>query len=353
VAEEMKLSYGKETNVTADDIAITSGCNLAFVAAIITLAEKGDEVILPVPWYFNHEMTLSMLGITTIVLWTSPEAGFLPSPAECEKLITPNTKAIVLVTPNNPTGAIYPAPLLASFASLAKAHNIALVIDETYRDFLVAASLPPHRLFSPPSSVPTPDIPSNWDWRATLIHLFSFSKSYCIPGHRVGLLCASPQLMPSLNVALDNIQICAPRPPQIALASVLPALRPFVRANAQALQHRHSLFASLLPKSWTIGAQGGYYAFVKHPFVDIGSKDVCKRLAEQMGVICLPAGFFGPSTLSSEESVSQPAPSAEVTANPDERWVRFSVANVDDEKVKLVCERLAECVEVFGWKVEH
>ncbi|THH27894.1 hypothetical protein EUX98_g6294 [Antrodiella citrinella] len=319
MVEEMKIAYGGDADVdlTAEDVAITAGCNLAFFASVMTVAEKGDEVILPVPWYFNHEMTLSSLGVTIVTLQTSPENAFQPSPEECKKLITPKTKAIVLVTPNNPTGAIYPPSLIASFAKLARAHNIALILDETYRDFLNSAHLPPHRLFS--TAREADGLSADWSWRSTIIHLFSFSKSYCIPGHRVGMICASPSLIPQLNKSLDNIQICAPRPPQLALAECLSQLRPFVKDTARALEKRHTLFKEFLPPRWKVGAQGGYYAFVKHPFRDVDARTVCERLAKEIGVICLPAGFFGP---------------ADSTGMKDaERWVRFSVANVDDAKI--------------------
>ncbi|TFY64188.1 hypothetical protein EVJ58_g2791 [Rhodofomes roseus] len=311
--EEMKYRYGEDIDVTPGDIAITAGCNLAFVSIAMTLADAGDEMILPLPWYFNHEMTLTTLNIKTVLLPTRPEDGFMPSIPVCESLITPKTKAIVLVTPNNPTGCVYPSSLIADFAKLARKHNIALVIDETYRDFVTTG--PPHDLFKP-FSIP------DWDWRSTFIHLYSFSKAYCIPGHRLGLLCASPALIPHVNAALDSLQICAPRPPQVALAPLLPSLRPFVDATARA-----------------IGSQGGYYAFVKHPFRGVHANTVCKRLAQELGVVVLPAGFFGPN--------QQPKSGEE-----PERWIRFSVANVDDEKVKLVCERLKESESVFGWEVE-
>ncbi|KAL4245624.1 Pyridoxal phosphate-dependent transferase [Abortiporus biennis] len=355
IVQEMKIAYGKNADISPDDIAITAGCNLAFSAAIMTIAERGDQVILPVPWYFNNEMTLSMLGIETVCLPTSPDAGFLPSAEECSKLITPKTKAIVLVSPNNPTGAIYPASLLAEFAALAHKYQIALIIDETYHDFIPDDSLPPHNLFfsttapstnsnlisiqshDSPTRISPQGLPEDWSWRNTLIHIFSFSKSYCIPGHRVGLVCASPDLIPSLNIALDNLQICAPRPPQLALSAVLPLLRPFVRKNKEDLLHRHKIFKEHLPAGWDIGAQGGYFAFVKHPWKGVKSEVVCKRLAEEIGVVCLPASFFGPAS----------------SGTGLERWVRFSVANVDDEKLKLVCLRLKEAMDVFGWELEN
>ncbi|KAI0369466.1 PLP-dependent transferase [Pilatotrama ljubarskyi] len=338
---EMKRAYGADADVTPDDLAVTAGCNLAFVAVAMTLADAGDEVILPVPWYFNHEMTLTMLGIKPVLLHTYAREGFMPSVERCAALITEKTKAIVLVSPNNPTGAIYPPSLIASFAKLARDRHVALVLDETYRDFITTHA--PHHLFSKPSSgrAATEHTPSaDWDWRSTFISLFSFSKSYCIPGHRLGLVCASAEIMPSLNTALDSLQICAPRPPQVALAPLIPSLRPFVRATAEAVAHRHTLFKERLPARWKIGSQGGYYAFVRHPFKGKHANEVCKRLAQETGVLTLPAGFFGPK---GEE---------DKTVMDEDRWVRFSVANVDDRKVELVCERLAESEQAFGWELD-
>ncbi|KAI0703772.1 pyridoxal phosphate-dependent transferase [Cytidiella melzeri] len=334
VVDEMKTIYGPGADVSREDVSVTAGCNLAFAAAAMTVASKGDEVILPVPWYFNHEMTLTMLGMKPIRLVTSPQDGFQPSVIECAKLITPATRAIVLVTPNNPTGAIYTPELIDSFAALAYEHQLPLIIDETYRDFIIDG--PPHRLFT---TSHTSSLPQSWSWRQTLIHLFSFSKSYCIPGHRLGLIVSSPSIGPALNTALDNTQICAPRPAQRALAPLLPSLRPFVRASALAVQARHVLFKNAVPRRWHIGSQGAYYAFVKHPFKDVDASEVCKRVAQEIGVISLPAGFFGPGVEGRAEGEMG-------------RWIRFSVANVDDEKVKKVCGRLEECESTFGWELD-
>ena len=106
------------------------------------------------------------------------------------------------------------------------------------------------------------------------------------------------------------------------------------------------MFKSLLPPKWKIGAQGGYYAFVKHPFVEKGATEVAKRLAEEIGVVCLPAGFFGPKTGIEASGIDN-----EKHEHIEDRWIRFSVANVDDDKVRHVCERLKESETAFGWKV--
>ncbi|KAJ7599120.1 PLP-dependent transferase [Mycena floridula] len=321
LAQEMRLIYGaREADITPQDLALTAGCNMAFIAAVMSVADAGDEVILPVPWYFNHQMSLNLLGISAVPLRVSAEESFMPSVERCKALITSKTRAIALVSPNNPTGTIYSSSLISAFAALAREHNIALIIDETYRDFIVTG--PPHSLFSS-------------DWRTNFISLYSFSKAYCIPGHRLGAIAASPVLIESIKTILDCLQICPPRPVQLALAPLLSSLRDSIRQTAIALQKRHELFKEVLPSRWIIGSQGGYYAFVKHPFIGATSKDVSRRLAEEMGVITLPSAFF-------DEEQSG-------TVEERHRWIRFSVANVDDGKVRKVCERLRESETRFDW----
>ncbi|TRM69968.1 pyridoxal phosphate-dependent transferase [Schizophyllum amplum] len=331
LAAEMKHIYGNSCDVTSSDIALTTGCNLAFVASIMALTDAGDEVILPVPWYFNHQMTLSMLGLETVCLRTYPEDGFQPSIERCEKLITPKTRAIALVTPNNPTGSIYSAELLAQFVKLATDKGVALIIDETYRDFITSGE-PPHALFASDA------------WRRTVVHCYSFSKAYCIPGHRLGAIVAAPEFLTHVKTVLDTVQICPPRVVQLALGPLLPSLRDFVAETARAVEHRHVLFRNALPPSWRLGAQGGYYAFVRHPFKHVAAFDVCKRLATEMGVVTLPSAFFCEQKVGGEVK--------EVTVEEEDKWIRFSVANINDEKVQKVCERLKESETALGWELE-
>ena len=117
------------------------------------------------------------------------------------------------------TGAIYPASLIASFADLAVKHRLPLIIDETYRDF-VTTEAPPHALFTRAEP-----------WRPNFIHLFSFSKSYCLPGYRLGAIAASPEYLVSVKTVLDCLQICPPGPVRLGLAPLLPSLRAFVSEN--------------------------------------------------------------------------------------------------------------------------
>ncbi|KAJ3743436.1 pyridoxal phosphate-dependent transferase [Lentinula detonsa] len=365
LALEMRDSYGhgaKTVDISPNDIAITSGCNLAFVATIMAIADAGDEVILPVPWYFNHQMTLTLLGITPIPLITSPESSFLPSAALASSLITSKTRAIALVTPNNPTGAVYPPSLIAQFAKLASEKGIALILDETYRDFIVGDAdviERPHGLFDSDSEsedkLLTTISNKKLPWHSTLISLYSFSKSYRIPGHRLGAITASPELLREICKVLDTLQICAPRPVSSvdtnSKKSVLSTLKFDILSTALAIHARQRLFKDTLEKEaprWRVVSQGAYYAFVQHPFPDHGSEEICRKLVEEVGVRVLPGSFF----FDKEVAVTSEAPSMREL----DRYIRFSVANVSDEKVVQVCRRLGEAErmfrEEFGWLVE-
>lgn len=220
--------------------------------------------------------------------------------------------------------------MIASFADLAAKHHLPLIIDETYRDF-VTTEAPPHTLFTRVEP-----------WRPNFIHLFSFSKSYCLPGYRLGAIAASPQFLVSVKTVLDCLQICPPRAVQLGLAPLLPSLRAFVRENALAVNSRHALFKSLLPPGWTIGAQGGYFAFVKHPFNKIGAERLARTLVEKEGLLTLPATFFMPSRSSTHDIRQKDGPDGEGAADlvEEERWLRFSVANVSDDSVRDACRRL-------------
>ncbi|GAA5860394.1 hypothetical protein JCM3774_000405 [Rhodotorula dairenensis] len=324
VADHVNSSYAvnpdthEERRIAAENVAITAGCNLAFYASMLALAEPGDEIILPSPWYFNAHMTVEQLGLSLVPL-PCAAPSFLPSVRACAALITPKTKAIVLITPNNPTGAIYPPELLREFARLAQEHRVALVLDETYRDFVPAG--PPHDLFA------------ETDWPLYLIHLFSFSKSYAIPGHRLGGVIASPTFLAQVSKLLDCIQICPARPAQRAVEWAIQALAEWRAETRTELQRRQRVFRELLDdvQGWQVATGGAYFAYVKHPYKGASSELVSQRLAEQVGIITLPGTFFSP-------------PFADID---EDRYIRFSIANVDETTLRRVPARLEKLNQLW------
>ncbi len=307
LAADIGRLYGARPSPS--QVAITAGCNQAFCAAILALATAGDEVILPQPHYFNHKMWLDALGVAAVPLAFRPDAGGVPDPDEAAARIGPRTRAIVLVTPNNPTGAVYPPEVIARFYALAQRHGIALILDETYRDFLPDDSRP-HALFDDPA------------WPETLVHLYSFSKVFAITGHRVGALVAGPRLMASVEKAVDCIAICAPRLGQEAALFGLTALREWVTGNTLLMRSRAAAFRLAVEglPDWRLVSIGAYFAYVEHPFADRPAYAVAKALAERQSLLTLPGSMFGEG---------------------QDRYLRLAFANVPGESASTVAARLA------------
>jgi aspartate/methionine/tyrosine aminotransferase len=287
--EALRASYAAHvsdlyrTVIAPSRIAITAGCNQAFVSTVMTLFAAGDSVIIPTPWYFNHAMTVQMLGVEAIPLPCRAENALVPEATDAERLIRPDTRAILLVTPNNPTGAVYPPETIAAFSDLCRRRGLWLILDETYRDF-IATNIAPHHAFGD-------------DGRDShIVSLYSFSKSYCIPGHRVGVIIGHEAFMDGLAKVLDCVQICAPRAAQMALVWAIPALADWRGANRAIIAERARVFRASMTAcpGWRVLSLGAYFAYVAHPFADESASDVARRLAQQAGVLTLPGPYFGP-----------------------------------------------------------
>ncbi len=298
--------------VDPKQVAITSGCNQAFAGAIAALCSEGDNVILPTPWYFNHKMWLDMSGVRSNALPVGPD--MLPDPDQAAALITDRTRAIALVTPNNPAGVEYPADLVQAFFDLARARGIALIIDETYRDFDSRRG-PPHALFQDPA------------WDDTLIHLYSFSKAYRLTGHRVGALIASNARLAEVEKFLDTVAICPNQIGQHAalfgmqnLSQWLAGERDEILVRRQAITDNMS---KLTAKGWELLGLGGYFAYMQHPF-PLSSADLAPQMVRDAGVLCLPGTMFCPDTDASGQ-----------------RQLRIAFANLDAAGIAVLFDRLA------------
>jgi aspartate/methionine/tyrosine aminotransferase len=302
--------YGGAVNTA--QAAITSGCNQAFAAAISTLCAEGDEVILPVPWYFNHKMWLDMAGAKAVPL--TCEGDMMPDPWDAAKLITPHTRAIVLVTPNNPTGAEYPDDLITAFYDIAKSRGIAMIVDETYRDFHSSADAP-HSLFT------------RADWDDTLIHLYSFSKAYRLTGHRVGAMIASPERLAEAEKFLDTVAICPNQIGQHGALWGMQNLDQWLAGERDEILNRRAAISQNMPtltaQGWTLLGLGGYFAYFEHPFA-LSSAELAPVMVREAGVLALPGTMFYPS----DDPMGA-------------KQLRIAFANLDAAGIAQLVERLA------------
>ncbi|MGB0411480.1 MAG: aminotransferase [Pikeienuella sp.] len=308
-----RWSRAYEGEIHQANVAVTAGCNQAFCAAIASLAQAGDEIILPSPWYFNHRMWLDMAGITTVPLPAGETC--LPDPETARALITDRTRAIVLVTPNNPTGAVYPPELIDAFATVARENNMALILDETYRDYIPPTA--PHNLFQ------------RADWGDVLIHLYSFSKLFRLTGHRTGAMIASAERIEQIEKFLDTNTICPARMGQIAALAGLASADEFAAAERAEFAARKAALEAVFadePGGWRLLSAGAYFAYVAHPF-DEASDVVAKALVDDQAMLILPGTMFGPRLEDGGDGMA-------------EHTCRIAFANVGPEELSKVGGRL-------------
>lgn len=304
-AADLTHAYGSP--IGADQMVVTAGCNQAFCLVAQALAEPGDEVIEALPYYFNYDMWLRMNGVVPRYLEPGPD--LVPTPAAAEALITARTRAIVLVSPSNPSGVTIPPSVLAGFAEVAARHDIALIVDETYRSFRDTGE-PAHDLFAEP------------DWARTVVSLHSFSKDLAIPGYRVGAVVASPEMNREVMKLLDCVAICAPRIGQEAAWAGLTAARQWrAERAAEVADQRHRLETVMAerPGGFEVLAAGGFFAWMRHPFTERTTDEVTRELITRYDTLVLSGSAFLPE---------------------DRQVFRVSVGNLDREAITDFTERL-------------
>lgn len=265
-------------------LCLTVGASQAFWLAMLGLCQPGDEVVIQEPAYFDHPMALEILNIRAIAAPFVPEEGGITQPGTIARLITPRTRAILLVTPSNPTGAVIPPETIGELYELARDRGIALVLDETYSDF-IPGGVQPHRLFERP------------DWDDHFIHIMSFGKTYALTGFRAGMLAASPEFIDQVLKAQDSMTVCQPRLTQLAVKFGTEQLDQWVAGNRCMMERRHDLLKELFAQPgnpFELVTSGAFFAWVRHPFPDRTGREVARRLVEEAGVLTLPGEVFGP-----------------------------------------------------------
>jgi aspartate/methionine/tyrosine aminotransferase len=310
LADKWSRTYG--TEFSHECIAITSGCNQAFCAVIASLCQAGDDVILTAPWYFNHDMWLTLSHVSTRALYC--DETLIPDVEDAEQLIGDQTRAICLVTPNNPAGVEYSDILLNKFLTLAQKHNVKLIIDETYLDFRTIDTV--HTLWAHPAA------------QDHLIVLYSFSKAYRLTGHRVGAVIAAAPQISEIEKFLDTVTICPAQTGQFAAQWGLEHLDDWVererQGTIQKLAQFRQAFDRLRPYGWTLLGSGAYFAYVAHPFA-MSSVQAAKAVLREGHVLALPGAFFSPD---------------ENRLGHDHLRVAF--ANIDGETIETFVDRLIE-----------
>jgi aminotransferase len=263
-----------------EEIVVTAGGSEAVFAALRALLAPGDEVIIPTPAWPHYEAHARLADAIPVAVPSKAIDGFLPDPERIASAITPRTKAIIISSPSNPTGAVLGRDTLQALADLCLRHDLVAISDEIYRRFAYGNT--PH------ISIAT--LPG---MRERTVIADSCSKTYAMTGWRVGYAAAPKALLDRVATVHQYLTVCAPSFAQAGAVAALREGEPFVEAMvAEYGRRRDALRTGLtgLPGVELTAADGAFYAFPR--FTDAAS-GLAVGLLEDAGVATVPGTAFG------------------------------------------------------------
>jgi aspartate/methionine/tyrosine aminotransferase len=260
---------------------VTAGANMAFMHAVLATTVPGDEVILPLPFYFNHDMAIQMAGCRTVAVATDERCQL--DVDRIARAITPRTRAIVTISPNNPSGAVFDEGALRQVSALCQAKGLYHISDETYEYFTYGSA----RHVSPASFA---------NASAHTISIYSLSKAYGFAGWRVGYMVYPEHLASAMIKSQDTILICPTIASQVAATAALEVGRaycePFVRELAEVRGMVLGELSSLAPLAEVASADGAFYCLLRvRQRADPGR--LAERLIREHKVAVIPGHAFG------------------------------------------------------------
>lgn len=260
---------------------VTAGSNQGFMNAILAITDPGDEVILPVPYYFNYAMAIEMAGATVVPVATDATYAF--DLAAIEKAITPRTRAVVTVSPGNPTGVVHPIATLRALNALCAKHSIFHIHDEVYEYFTYGDAKHESPAADPASAPHT-------------ISLMSLSKAYGLASWRVGFMVFPEILWDAINKIQDTLLVCPPVVSQHVAQAAMAVGRPYCDAQVAVIAQARDIVTEALMAPGVPcdvpAATGAFYYFIKvHTNKD--SMEIGERLIREHQVAVIPGSAFG------------------------------------------------------------
>jgi aspartate/methionine/tyrosine aminotransferase len=281
LAERLRDDAGIECG--PDNLLITAGANHAFATAVTTLVSAGDEIVLPAPYFTNHQMLVQAAGAVPIEAPVADRDTYAVTWDDVAPALTDRTRAVVLCNPSNPTGAPVDAASGRRIVSELAERDILAISDETYMHFVYEG-----RHWSAASVT---------DWRRNVVVIGTFSKSFAMMGWRVGYLLADAAVCEQATKVQDAMIICAPTISQIAAEAAVRDDWDYPhRFHDELLERRRRLSDALTRSrgvSWT-PTDGGFFAFVRVEGCT-DSNALALRLLEEAHVVTIPGSSFGRS----------------------------------------------------------
>lgn len=262
-------------------VAVTAGGNMGFLNAVLAVADPGDEIILLSPFYFNHEMAVDIAGCKPVIVAT--DAEYQPDVTSIEAAITSRTRAVVTISPNNPTGAVYSQATLGAINALCRRRGVHHIADEAYEYFTYGGA----KHFSVAS---LPESESH------TIALYSFSKAYGMAGWRIGYMVIPAHLEESVKKIQDTNLICPPVINQLAAAAALSVGRAWCDGQIVSLARVRELvlreLSRLGDRVRVPEPQGAFYALMRVS-TRRTDMDLVESLIRDFGVAVMPGSTFG------------------------------------------------------------
>lgn len=276
-------SYLKELHYDPNtEIIITNGGMGALSLLFLVLLNKGDEILIQDPQWLNYVAQVAYCDGTAVRVPTDLAHNFEMQPETIEKLITPHTKALMINTPNNPTGSVMTRETMAKIAKLAVKHDLLVISDDVYNTLLYAGE-------------EAPCIASFPGMKERTVIVNSFSKSYAMTGWRIGFVAAPAEIVDRMTKCQENFNACANAPGQYAATVALdhPELCEELR---QIFERRRSILLDGLAKIDGIRCNrpnGAFYVFADISSFGLSSVEFCNRLLDEQKVVCIPGSAFG------------------------------------------------------------
>ncbi|MEY3402389.1 MAG: Aspartate aminotransferase [Cyanobacteriota bacterium] len=262
-------------------IVVTAGSNMGFINAILAITSPGDEIILNTPYYFNHEMAIKMAGCHPILVPTDTDYQLMP--LAIAAAITDKTRAVVTISPNNPTGVVYSEVALRQVNQICREKGIYHISDEAYEYFTYNGV----KHFSPGALL---------DSNRHTISLFSLSKAYGFASWRIGYMVIPQHLLTAVKKVQDTILICPPVVSQYAALGALQAKDNYLKDNITAIAQVREIVINelhnLIDLCTITPANGAFYFFLK-VHTKMNDLELVKKLIQEYKIAVIPGTTFG------------------------------------------------------------
>ena len=311
-----KLKRENNVDYTASEVLVTVGLSEAVFAVLATILEEGDEILVPDPVWLNYINVPNLLGAKAVTYGLTEETGFQMNLEEVKAKITPKTRAIVIITPNNPTGGVLSEDVLKELAEIAVSNDLMVISDEVYERLVYDGA----------KHISIASLPGMKERTFTMNGM---SKAYAMDGWRLGYVAAPEEYILAMNKFHQHNTTCAPNFVQVAAIAALNEEGDEVKEMVKEYQRRRDYAVKAIneiPGLHCECPKGAFYIFINCKSLNMKSSDLSAFLLEKAKIALVPGDVFGPG---------------------GEGYLRMSFAN-SYENVAAGCEQLRKAVEALN-----